>query len=74
MQGQYPSMFPYYVYIGLVSPSLTGHQSNAIEFATKVCFPVFKWLRGTSTIDVVYEGEIVQCVALQKLVAHLVQI
>jgi len=45
-------------------------KQNAVEFATKVCFS--RWLRGNSVTDVMYEGEIVQHVALQKLMTCLV--
>ena len=55
-------MFPHYT--SLMSPGLTRHQANAVEFATNVAL---RWLTGNSTTDVGYEGEIVQRVVTQKL-------
>ena len=57
-----PSMFS--CYISLVSPSLATFQVNTMELATN-CFSLLMltWLKSISATDVVYEGEIVQCVA-----------
>ena len=58
--------------INLVSPSLARCQVNTMELATN-CFSLLMltWLKSISAIDVVYDGEIVQRVAPQKLTAHL---
>ena len=59
-------------YISLVSPSLARCQVSTVELATN-CFSLLMltWLKSISATDIVYEGEIVQRVAPQKLTVHL---